>query len=78
VNAQMRPVGIAELQRVLGIARTAGKDAIYLALAGFTPQAQAWVGADRAALFTFDLVGDVVPLNRRAEELLARGQVIAP
>lgn len=73
VKAEMRAIGRPVIQQVFGIAAHADKDPFVFALAGFTEGAVTWADAAGVALFEFDLAGVPQPVNRLANNLIARG-----
>lgn len=69
VKAEVKPTTRPTVQRLFGTARFEAVDGLFFALGGYTSQAVEWANAAGVALFTFDLAGDVTPINEKAQAL---------
>lgn len=69
VKAEMKPSGRPVVQALYGIAAHARATPLFFSLAGYTPEAVAWADDAGVALLSFDLQGDVEPVNRTAAQL---------
>ena len=66
VKAQVNPVGAAVVQAIYGIACSQASQALCFSLAGFTDSAATFADRAGVAIFTFDLSGQALALNRAA------------
>lgn len=71
VKTQRTPVSAPLVQALNGVAAADGKQPVFFALAGYTPQAIAFANRAGLALFTLDDVADPRPLNESARALLS-------
>ena len=78
VKAHLAPIGVADVQRLLGTATAAGKDALFFSLGGYTRQALAWGTNAQVAMFEFDLAGRPSPVNGAASEFRTRDRAFHP
>lgn len=66
VKAQASPVGVSVVRETFGIAAALQRSAACFSLADFTPAARSFADTAGIALFSFDLMGRVIPLNAHA------------
>jgi outer membrane protein assembly factor BamB len=75
VKAHMVPVTRPSLQQFLGAAASTKyrlRLPLFFAAAGYTADAVDWAAQEDIALFTFDRMGEVAPVNHRARQLIDR------
>jgi HJR/Mrr/RecB family endonuclease len=53
VKYHAKPVGVSEIQRIFGIARSEGKQALFFSNNGFTPKARTWAHENGVVLYRF-------------------------
>jgi len=68
------PVGSPAVQRLAGAAH-GHRQALFYALTGYTPAALGYAETAGIALFTYDLGGDVSPVNEAANRFIENGNV---
>ena len=51
VKRHSKPVGLAEMQRIHGIAQSVGKNALFFSTGGFTPKAKGWASAHHIEMY---------------------------
>jgi hypothetical protein len=72
VKHHATPVGLAEMQRLYGIAQSTGKLPLFFSSAGFTPKAIGWADTHNIACFAMPPVRGLNPAGHR----VLRGRAI--
>ena len=78
VKAQTVPTGRPPIQQHNGVCTAAGRDALFVSLAGYTPAAAEFADQVGMALFQFNLAAEVAPVNHAAPAVFAVAGVAPP